>query len=225
MKMKSSPVPIRVAIVEDHPAYREVISEIVEGTPGLAVVGVFSALEGTIDLLAGADIVLMDIGLPGLTGIEGVALVKKKNPAVKIIMVTNYNDDERVFQAIAAGADGYLLKKTSTTKILEAINETMQGGATMAPFIARRVLDVLKSQNTQAPHQARNATIPVEIALTEREHEVLGLLVEGMNYKSIAEKLFISPDTVRNHIRNIYEKLHVHSRSEAVVKAIRQKLV
>lgn len=214
--MKGTQNVIRVAIVEDHPAYREVISEIIEGTPGLQLIGVFSAIEGAVDSLAEAEIILMDIGLPGMNGIEGVIGVKKKNPAVKIIMVTNYNDDERVFQAIAAGADGYLLKKTSTTKILEAINETMQGGATMAPFIARRVLDVLKSQTH---------IVPDESILSGREREVLGLLVEAMNYKSIAEKLFISPDTVRNHIRNIYEKLHVHSRSEAVVKAIRQNLI
>ena len=216
--MKIPSTSIRVAIVEDHSAYREVISDIVEGAHGLELIGVFSELDGAFETLAAADIVLMDIGLPGMNGIEGVARVKKKNPAVKIIMVTNYNDDERVFQAIAAGADGYLLKKTSTTKILEAINETMQGGATMAPFVARRVLDVLKSQNAPAVQ-------PDESMLSERERGVLALLVEGMNYKSIAEKLFISPDTVRNHIRNIYEKLHVHSRSEAVVKAIRQKLI
>jgi DNA-binding NarL/FixJ family response regulator len=215
--------PIRVAIVEDHPAYREVISEIVEAMPDFELVGVFSALEGSFDALANADIVLMDIGLPGMTGIEGVSRVKEKNPSVKIIMVTNYNDDERVFQAIAAGADGYLLKKTSTTKILEAITETMHGGASMAPFIARRMLDVLRSQslpkNQQSPPPAPDPTL-----LSEREREVLGLLIDGMNYRSIATKLFISPDTVRNHIRNIYEKLHVHSRSEAVAKAIRGNL-
>jgi DNA-binding NarL/FixJ family response regulator len=223
--MKESPDPIRVAIVEDHSAYREVISEIVEGTFGLELVGVFNELEGAIETIADADIILMDIGLPGMSGIEGAVLVKKKNPEVKIIMVTNYNDDERVFQAIASGADGYLLKKTSTAKIIEAINETMQGGAAMAPFIARRMLDVLKSRNTKVQNHSKDPGKPEQIALSEREGEVLGLLVEGMNYKSIAEKLFISPDTVRNHIRNIYEKLHVHSRSEAVAKAIRGNLI
>jgi DNA-binding NarL/FixJ family response regulator len=223
--MRNSPAPIRVAIVEDHPAYREVISEIVEGTADLELVGAFGALEGAIDALADADVVLMDIGLPGISGIEGAARVKKLNPAVKIIMVTNYNDDERVFQAIAAGADGYLLKKTSTTKILEAIKETMEGGATMAPFIARRVLEVLKHQHTRPAVQVPGAGQAGPITLSDREREVLGLLVDGMNYKSIAGKLYISPDTVRNHIRNIYEKLHVHSRSEAVAKAIRQSLL
>ena len=216
--------PVRVAIVEDHGAYRNVLSEIIEATPGLRLLGAFGAIEGSIDSLADADIVLMDIGLPGLSGIEGVALVKKRNSAVKVIMVTNHSDDERVFQAIAAGADGYLLKKTSTTKILEAITETMRGGATMAPFIARRVLDVLQGRGTPA-EGAPAVPAGGEGALSVREREVLALLVEGMNYREIAEKIFISPDTVRNHIRNIYEKLHVHSRSEAVVKAIRQKLV
>ncbi len=223
--MKSTPLPIRVTIVEDHSGYREVISDIIEGTPGFELVGVFSAIEGAVNMAADSDVILMDIGLPGMTGIEGTSQVKKKNPNVKIIMVTNYNDDERVFQAIAAGADGYLLKKTSTLKIIEAINETMQGGASMAPFIARRVLDVLKNQSDQSAKQTESTCHPTEIALSEREREVLGLLVDGMNYKSIAEKIFISPETVRNHIRNIYEKLHVHSRSEAVVKAIRQNLI
>jgi DNA-binding NarL/FixJ family response regulator len=219
MTTPSAPAPVRVAIVEDHGAYRKVLSEIIDGTPGLLLVGAFGAIEGSLDTLADADIVLMDIGLPGMNGIDGVAMVKKRNSAVKVIMVTNHSDDERVFQAIAAGADGYLLKKTSTSKILEAIAETMGGGATMAPFIARRVLDVL--QRREAPAEPAGG----EGALSGREREVLAFLVEGMNYREIAETIFISPDTVRNHIRNIYEKLHVHSRSEAVVKAIRQKLV
>ena len=207
---------IRVAIVEDHPAYREVISEIIQGTGNLELVGVFGSLRGAVDELALADVILMDIGLPDISGIEGVSLVKKKNPAVKVIMVTNFNDDERVFQAIAAGADGYLLKKSSTTRILDAIQDTMQGGATMAPFIARRVLEAFKLRSAK-PSDGEELSV--------REREVLGLLVEGMNYKTIADKIFISPDTVRNHIRNIYEKLHVHSRSEAVAKAIRQNLI
>ena len=222
MKIKSSST--RVAIVEDHPSYREVISEIVEATPGMELVGVFSELEGAIDTIATADVILMDIGLPGMTGIEGTVLAKAKNPAVKVIMVTNFNDDERVFQAIAAGADGYLLKKSSTTKILEAIQETMQGGASMAPFIARRVLDVLKGGQAARQEAGTNPTASEDI-LSVREREVLGLLVEGLNYRTIADRIFISPETVRNHIRNIYEKLHVHSRSEAVAKAIRQNLL
>jgi DNA-binding NarL/FixJ family response regulator len=207
---------IRVAIVEDHPAYRDVISDIIEGAENLELVGVFGSLRGKTDEIARADVVLMDIGLPDISGIVGVDLVKKKNPGAKVIMVTNFNDDERVFQALAAGADGYLLKKSSTTRILEAIQDTMQGGATMAPFIARRVLEAFKLQSPK-PSDGEE--------LSAREQEVLGLLVNGMNYKTVAEKIFISPDTVRNHIRNIYEKLHVHSRSEAVAKAIRQNLI
>ena len=215
-KVQRKSQPIRVAIVEDHPAYREVVSEIVQAADGLALAGVFSSLRGAVDDVARADVVLMDIGLPGTSGIEGVVLVKKKKPAIKVIMVTNFADDENVFQAIAAGADGYLLKKSSTGRILEAIHDAMQGGAAMAPFIARRVLDAFKSRSTQPPDGEE---------LSGREREILGLLVEGMNYRTIAGKIFLSPETVRNHIRNIYEKLHVHSRSEVVAKAIRQNLL
>jgi DNA-binding NarL/FixJ family response regulator len=208
--------PVRVAIVEDHPAYREVVGDIIRGAAGLELTGIFGSLRDVVEAVADADVVLMDIGLPDFSGIQGVALVKKRNPSIKVIMVTNFNDDENVFQAIAAGADGYLLKKSSTTRILDAIQDVVTGGATMAPFIARRVLDAL----------VHGISKPVEgEELSARETEILGLLVEGMNYKTIAAKLFISPDTVRNHIRNIYERLHVHSRSEAVAKAIRQKLI
>lgn len=216
---------IRVAIVEDHSGYRAVIAELVEKAPGLELAGVFSELEGAIDALADAQIVLMDIGLPGMTGIEGVAAVKSRNPSVKVIMVTNYSDDERVFQAIAAGADGYLLKKSSTAKILEAINDTMQGGAAMAPFVARRILEAMKSAGPLSAKNSRASEAGSKSLLSIREREVLGMLVEGGNHRTIAEKLFLSPDTVRNHIRNIYEKLHVHSRSEAVAKAIRGDLL
>lgn len=215
-KVQRKSQPIRVAIVEDHPAYREVVSEIVQAADGLELAGVFSSLRGAVDDVARADVVLMDIGLPGTSGIEGVVLVKKQKPAIKVIMVTNFADDENVFQAIAAGADGYLLKKSSTGRILEAIHDAMQGGAAMAPFIARRVLDAFKSRSTQSPDGEE---------LSGREREILGLLVEGMNYRTIAGKIFLSPETVRNHIRNIYEKLHVHSRSEVVAKAIRQNLL
>jgi DNA-binding NarL/FixJ family response regulator len=209
-------LPIRVAVVEDHPAYRAVVSEIIQAADGLELSGAFGSLRGAVDDVASADVVLMDIGLPGTSGIDGVVLVKKKRPAVKVIMVTNFADDENVFQAITAGADGYLLKKSSTGRILEAIHDAMEGGAAMAPFIARRVLDAFRSR----PAQRRDGE-----ELSPREREILGLLVEGMNYRTIADKLFLSPDTVRNHIRNIYEKLHVHSRSAVVAKAIRQNLI
>ncbi|MCK9408514.1 MAG: response regulator transcription factor [Bacteriovoracaceae bacterium] len=208
---------IRVVLVEDHPTYREIVSEVIESAKGFALSAVFENVNDALEKIPAADVVLMDIGLPQRSGIEGVTELKKRPDPPRIIMLTNFTDDEKIMQAIIAGADGYLLKQTSGQKILEAIEETMNGGTSMTPFVARRVLEAFKSRT--------EVFDPTVESISLREQEVLGLLVQGLNYKQIAEKIFISPETVRNHIRNIYEKLHVHSRSEAVSKAIKQGLV
>lgn len=208
---------IRVVLVEDHPTYREIVSEVVETAKGFELSAVFDNVEDALKKIPSADVVLMDIGLPNRSGIEGVAELKKRTVSPRIIMLTNFTDDEKIMQAIFAGADGYLLKQTSGQKILEAIEETMNGGTAMTPFVARRVLEAFKTRAEVKDSTTEN--------ISSREQEVLGLLVQGLNYKQIAEKIFISPETVRNHIRNIYEKLHVHSRSEAVSKAIKQGLL
>ncbi len=208
---------IRVVIVEDHPSYREIVSEVVQSAKGFELAGVYETVSDVLKNMTSTDVVLMDIGLPDGSGIDGVRELKKRSTPPRIIMLTNFTDDEKIMQAIFAGADGYLLKQTSGQKILEAVEETLNGGTSMTPFVARRVLEAFKTRAEQKDSESE--------ILSLREQEVLGLLVQGLNYKQIAEKIFISPETVRNHIRNIYEKLHVHSRSEAVAKAIKQGLL
>jgi DNA-binding NarL/FixJ family response regulator len=158
----------------------------------------------------------MDIGLPGISGIEGVKKVKALQPATKVLMQTIYDDDEQVFRALCAGADGYLLKKSSPVEILQAIEQVVVGGVPMTSSVARQVIEMFR-EFAPRPQDETN--------LTPREHELLKSLAEGLDYKQIADRHFISVDTVRNHIRHIYEKLHVHSKSEAVSKAFRQRLV
>ncbi len=208
--------PIRVSIVEDHNAYREVVSDIIDNAQGFCITGNYSSLEEITDEIFESDVVLMDIGLPGKSGIEGLKEIKHYSDSIRVIILTNYLDDDKIFEAIAAGADGYLLKKVSTTRILDAISDTLQGGASMTPLIARRVLQAFKFPQSSKQIRAH---------LSKREKEILALLVQGMNYKSAAEHLCISPETVRNHIRNIYKKLQIHTRSEAVAKAIREGLI
>lgn len=208
---------IRVVLVEDHPSYREIVSEVIESAKGFVLSAVYENVEDALANVPPCDVVLMDIGLPNRSGIEGVSELKKRTTPPRVIMLTNYTDDEKIMQAIFAGADGYLLKQTPGQKILDAVEEAMNGGTSMTPFVARRVLEAFKSRA-----EIKDSTT---VSISPREQEVLGLLVQGFNYRQIAEKIFISPETVRNHIRNIYEKLHVHSRSEAVSKAIKQGLL
>lgn len=161
------------------------------------------------------DIVLMDIEMPGMSGIEGVRLIKSSKPEVHVLMQTVYEDDDHLFDSIKAGASGYLLKKASPEKIIEALREVMTGGAPMSPVMANKVLRYFQSQNTSSN----------QYALTEKEKIILALLVDGLSYKMIADKEGISYHTVNSHVRKIYEKLHVHSLGEAVGKALREKLI
>ncbi|MDZ7264187.1 MAG: response regulator transcription factor [candidate division KSB1 bacterium] len=208
---------IKVVIIEDNDLFRNGLLQLISGTPGYACIGAFGDCETALPEIEELqpDVILMDIGLPGMSGIEGVKAIKAKSPEIDILMLTIYEDDNKVFESLYAGASGYLLKKTSPAGILEAISEIHAGGAPMSPRIARKVLDVFHGE------------IPSEQTsqLSNREQEILQLLVEGLSYKAIGSRLFISPHTVRTHLKNIYEKLHVHSKSEAAVKAVKRRLI
>jgi len=211
---------INVAIVEDNNTIREGIAALINGTPGYSCIGSFSNCEsflGKLEQLT-VDVVLMDIGLPGMSGIEGIKNAKKIRPEINILMLTVYEENNVVFEALCAGACGYLVKKTPPLRLLEAIKEVYEGGSPMSSHIARNVISIF--QNKKIFTVEDNQT-----SLSPREKEVIMLLAEGNNYQEIGDALFISIDTVRHHIRNIYKKLHVHSQSEAVAKAIREKII
>jgi DNA-binding NarL/FixJ family response regulator len=211
---------IKVAITEDNTTIREGLAALINGTTGYSCVGSFGDCESLLSKLhtLNVDVVLMDIGLPGMSGIEGIARAKKIKPDLNILMLTVYEDSQSVFKALCAGACGYLVKKTPPSRLLEAIKDANEGGAPMSSLIARQVINVF--QQTQS-----KTTEETEAELSVREKEVLTSLAEGNNYQEIADRLFISVDTVRHHIKNIYKKLHVHSQSEAVAKAIRKGLI
>jgi DNA-binding NarL/FixJ family response regulator len=211
---------INVAIVEDNNTIREGLAALINGTSGYSCVGSFSDCESFLGKLStlNSDVVLMDIGLPGMSGIDGISKAKKLKPELNILMLTVYEDNQTVFKALCAGACGYLVKKTPPARLLEAIKDAFDGGAPMSSLIARQVIDIFKQ--TQGKQKEE-----VDIELSSREKEVLTSLSDGNNYQEIADRLFISVDTVRHHIKNIYRKLHVHSQSEAVAKAIRKGLI
>jgi DNA-binding NarL/FixJ family response regulator len=202
---------ITVAIVEDDPLILENLSRLIQETPGFRCVAVFPNAEQALLQIPRnpPDVVLMDLNLPGVSGVECVRRLKKLLPKLQILVLTVYEDSEKVFAALKAGAGGYLLKRTSPDKLLEAIRDIQQGGAPMSSHIARQVV--------QSFQRSARSTPEVE-TLSPREEEILYLVSGGYHNKEIASRLSISLETVRVHLRNIYEKLHVHSRSEAVVK-------
>lgn len=190
--------------------------------PDFEVVGSYSHVLDCLDDVRESkpDVVLMDIEMPGMTGIEAVRFIKKEFPQVQILMQTVFEDDDRVFDSICAGASGYILKNHLNTKLIEAINELQFGGSPMSPSIARKVLGKLQ----QIPQHVKPEQAP-DYQLTPREKEVLACIVNGLAYKMIADQLNIGYETVRSHVKKIYEKLHVASLTEAVAKAINQRIV
>ena len=210
---------IKVAIFEDNNNMREGLFQLINGSSGFTCTGAFPNCDDLVRRIKSAnpDVIVMDIEMPGISGIEGVKLVKENFPDMKILMETIFEDDAKIFDSICAGAEGYILKNTAPTEILGAIKEIYEGGSPMTPTIANRVLKMVKSQRTPDSKNTFN--------LTDREKEILSCLVEGMSYKLIANECTISIDTVNVHIKNIYKKLQVHSKSEAVAKAIKRNIV
>ena len=211
---------INVILVEDNKTIRDGLAALINGTEGFKCSGAFADCESFLSKLdsLNVDVVLMDIGLPGMNGIEGVKRAKQLNPDVSILMLTVYEESEMVYDALCAGAYGYLVKKTPPSRLIEAIKEVSEGGSPMSSRIARQVI-------TSFQNYKDIPSLDSQYNLSLREREVLNHLAEGSNYQEIANELFISVDTVRHHIRNIYKKLQVHSQSEAVAKAIRKKII
>lgn len=211
---------IKVAIIEDNNTIREGLAALINGTSGYSCIGSYGDCESFLPKLSAMDIdvVLMDIGLPGISGIDGITKAKKIKPELNILMLTVYEDSQSVFKALCAGACGFLVKKTPPSRLLEAIKDAYEGGAPMSSLIARQVINVFRQTQGKSSDEEKTN-------LSSREIEVLTSLSDGNNYQEIADRLFISVDTVRHHIRNIYRKLHVHSQSEAVAKAIRKGII
>lgn len=208
---------IRVSIFEDHSPLRESLASLLRLKEGVTIVGAYENVLSVSDQIKHdkPDLVLMDIDMPGMTGTEAVKRIRSFNNDVAIVMLTVFDDDHHVFDAICAGASGYLLKKHISARLFTAIDEVLSGGAPMSPSIARMVISSIKTEATeQNPY-----------TLTPRELEILRSLSNGNSYKLIAAEFSITIDTVRTHIKRIYEKLHVHSQTEAVAKALKEKLV
>ena len=205
---------IKVIIVEDNKTIREGLTVLINATDGLKCVKNYGNCEDMLEDLmqVNPDLILMDIGLPGISGIEGIKRAKLILPDILILILSVYEDDDNIFDALCAGACGYLIKKTPPARLIEAINEAYSGGSPMSANIARKVVSYFNKN----VHRSDNS----DINLSQREKEILTNLSKGNSYKIIADTVCISLDTVRYHIRNIYKKLHVHSQSAAVAKAL-----
>ena len=214
----TSASPIKVSIIEDQRDIREGLATMLKFTDGYTCIGAYRSMEEALDGIKGnvPEVALVDIGLPGMNGIEGIRLLKERHPGMLLLMLTVYDDDEYIFDALCAGACGYLLKKTAPARLIESLREAMDGGAPMSPEVARKVIKLFRE--VRPPERA-------EYHLTPHETRLLKLLVEGHNYKTAAAEVRTSVTTVAFHMRNIYEKLQVHSKSEAVAKALRNRLV
>lgn len=209
---------ISIVLVEDDRRIREGLRVLLEGTSGFCCLNAWRSME---EALAHhwnpiPAVALIDIGLPGISGIEGIRLFRERYPSVALVMLTVFDDDERIFNALCAGASGYLLKGTSPTRLLESIREVVAGGAPMSPEIARRVVNLFR---TVRPSDQS------DYSLTPHELRILKLLVDGHSYKSAAAETGTAFHTIAFHVQNIYQKLHVHSKSEAVAKALRSRLI
>lgn len=209
---------IRVAIVEDQRRTREGLRALIDGSEGFTCLGAWSSMEEAIAVspVAPVDVMLCDLGLPGMSGIEGIALLRKRRPETTLVVLTVYEDNDRVFRALCAGASGYLLKNTPPAKLLEGLREAVNGGSPMSPEIARMVVELFRKFHP--PEKAQYNLTPQELTL-------LKLLVEGHTYKTAAAEMNVSINTVAFHIQNIYSKLQVHSKSEAVARALNENLL
>lgn len=209
---------IRVVIVEDLREVREGLTMLINGTSGFVCAASYRTMEDALDGLAGSrpDVILTDIGLPGMNGVEGTRILCERFPGLPVLALTVYEDDENVFNAICAGASGYLLKNTPPERLLESLREVAGGGAPMSPEVARRVLTIFR--RFRPPERAPSH-------LTTQELTLLKLMVEGHHYKTAADEMGISINTVSFHLKHIYEKLQVHSKTEAVAKALRERLI
>ncbi len=218
-QIKSQPV-IGVAIIEDQKETREGLSFLINNTPPFECKHVYSSMEYALAAIGQEllpRVALVDIGLPGLSGLDGVRILRERYPSIAPVLLTVFKDDDRIFQAVCAGACGYLLKKTSPVRLLEAIKEIAEGGAVMSPEVAKRVIELFRKSQTPEP--------TADSGLSPQERQLLKLLMDGHQNKTAAAELGISVHTVGFHLRSIYEKLHVHTRSEAVARALRGGLI
>jgi DNA-binding NarL/FixJ family response regulator len=215
---RTLPAIIKAAIIEDRRDLREGLTILINGTPGYQCVGSFRSMEEALPRIGHhlPDVVLVDIGLPGISGTEGIRQLRELFPGLALLVLSVFDDDEKVFEALCAGACGYLLKHTAPARLLEALKEAINGGAPMSPEVARRVLAIFRE--ISPPERA-------DYQLTAHEKRLLKLLIEGHNFKAIAPQLGVTVHTIAFHMQRIYTKLQVHSKSEAVAKALRHRLV
>lgn len=216
----SPPVEIKVAIIEDQRRFREYLAALIDGSDGFRCAGSSRSMEEALDRIRPGldlpDVVLVDIGLPGMDGIEGIRILKERFPELVLLVHTVYDGDERIFDALCAGANGYLLKKTSPARLLESLREALAGGAPMTPEVAHQVIKLFREiRPTEKPDEQ----------LTPHEIRLLEMLAEGHNYETAAAELAVTTHTISFHLQRIYEKLHVHSKTEAVAKALRNRLI
>ncbi len=209
---------LKVALVEDHREIREGLAALIGGTPGYRCTGAFRSIEEALGPIERdpPQVALVDVGLPGMSGIEGIPLLKQRCPGLAVLMLTVYGDDERIINAVCAGACGYLLKKTPPARLLDCLQEVAAGGAPMSPEVARRVVDLFRAH----PPSER-----ADSSLTPHETRLLKLLVDGHTYKTAAAEIGVTVHAISFHMRHIYEKLEVHSKSAAVARALRRGLV
>jgi len=217
-KEPASSAVVGVAIIEDQKETRDGIAFMINHTAGFECRHAYGSMEAALESIAISPprVILLDIGLPGMNGLEGLKILHDQYPGIATVMLTVYNDDERIFRAICAGACGYLLKQTPPSRLMEAVRQIAEGGAVMSPEVALRVIELFRKAPPPAPASA---------GLSPRETRLLKLLAEGHQNKTAAAELAISIHTVSFYLRSIYEKLHVHSRSEAVARALREGLI
>jgi DNA-binding NarL/FixJ family response regulator len=210
--------PIRVAIIEDQKHLREGLAALIDGTDGFRCIESFGSMEEAMPAIRRnlPDLLLVDIGLPGQSGIDGIRILKESNPDLLMIILTVYDDDRRIFEALCAGARGYLLKKTPPAKLVEFLQDAVHGGAPISPEIALKVINLFREFRPP---------VNTNYELTPHETRILQLLTEGHNFKSASTILGVTTNTIAFHMRSVYDKLQVHSKSEAVAKALRNHLV